>query len=59
MTCLTIDGAGVEEDVQQGVVDEASHLWDGAQSQRFQPKWKYICYMTIKPANYPLSPRLN
>jgi hypothetical protein len=39
---LTIDRAGVEEHVQQGVVDEAPHFGDGAQGEGLQPNGKEI-----------------
>ena len=37
MTDLAVDGAGVEQDVQQGVVHKAPHLGYRAQREGLQP----------------------
>jgi len=37
-TCLAVDWAGVEKNVQKSVIDEASHLGDGAQGEGLQPE---------------------
>ena len=34
---LAVDGRGVEEDVEEGVVDKVPQLGDGLEGQRFEP----------------------
>ena len=37
---LTVDGTRVEQDVQQGVIDEAPQLWNASKGQRLQT---FVC----------------